>query len=277
MNNSELLNRSTIAMISLAGTFFATSLPAQPSALSELVAHRAVYDVKLSDASDRSGIRGMSGRIVYEIVGSACEGFAVKFRFVTRIETGKRSIVTDQRTTTFEDSKGENFRFLTRSYVNDQFEKEVRGSAKRTDSGMEVVLKKPEGRDVKLGNAIFMTEHIARVIEKAKIGETFFTADVFDGSDDGDELMSTTTIIGKQSLDSPEGIKPLNNMPNWPVSISYFSLKDEKRGESLPVYQVSFDLFENGISGNLTMKYADYSLAGKLIKLEILPTASCAE
>ena len=37
-----------------------------------LAQHRAVYDLKLSEASGSSGITGISGRMVYEIRGSAC-------------------------------------------------------------------------------------------------------------------------------------------------------------------------------------------------------------
>jgi hypothetical protein len=252
---------------------------AMASALNGLVAHRAVYEVKLLESTDRSGIRAMNGRIVYEFVGSPCEGFAVKFRFVTRIDTGRKSYVTDQRTTTFEDIKDGNLRFVTRSYVNDKFEREVSGSAKLTDAGMDVALAKPKNRKLQLGKAIFMTEHLASVIEKAKSGEKIFLADVFDGSDNGDELMATTTVIGNKSTDTkpdlPEKLKMLKDKPSWPVSISYFSLENEQKGESLPIYRVSFDLFENGISSDLQMHYKDYSLKGKLSGLELLPVSEC--
>ena len=256
-----------------------TSTPVSASALNGLVAHRAVYEVELVDSSDRSGIRSMNGRIVYEITGSVCEGFAVTFRFVTRIDTGKKSFVTDQRTTTYEDGAGMSFRFLTKTYVNEQFEKEVRGKALRTEDGTDVSIVKPDSKELQLGNAIFMTDHLSKVIEKALQGENFFTADIYDGSDNGDELMATTTIIGKKKTYKPKddtpGFKALNELPNWPVSISYFSMENEKRGESLPIYQVSFDLFESGISSDLKMHYADYTLKGKLSSVKLLPVSKC--
>ncbi len=274
-----MITRSTIHGASLAVALLATTISGQSASLRGLVAHRAVYDIKLDEASDRSGIRDMNGRIVYEIAGSSCEGFAVKFRFVSQIDTGRKSFITDQRTTTFEDARSENFRFLTRSFVNDQFEKEVRGSARRTARKTDVSLKKPESREMQLGKSIFMTAHLANVIKKARKGEKFYFADVYDGSDDADELLSTTTIIGglsaKKTEKLPEKIKSLGDTPNWPVSISYFSLKNEQQGENLPVYQVSFDLYENGISADLIMKYKDYSLKGRLTELELLPNTPC--
>ncbi len=58
---ASLVLLASPALVSSAG--FAGAVP--------LVQHRAVYDLKLSDASDRSGITGITGRMVYEIRGSA--------------------------------------------------------------------------------------------------------------------------------------------------------------------------------------------------------------
>ena len=276
-SNQRCISAGIISSIVLVGAIASTQVNA--SALNGLVAHRAVYEVELAESTDRSGISSMNGRIVYEITGSVCEGFAVTFRFVTRIDTGKKSFVTDQRTTTYEDGDGKNFRFLTKTYVNEQFEKEVSGKALRTEDGTDVSILKPDSKELQLGNAIFMTDHLSKVIEKALLGENFFTADVYDGSDNGDELMATTTIIGKKKIYKPNedtpGFKALNDLPNWPVSISYFSMQNEKRGESLPIYQVSFDLFESGISSDLKMLYKDYALKGKLSSVKLLPVSKC--
>ncbi|TIW05637.1 MAG: DUF1849 family protein, partial [Mesorhizobium sp.] len=87
--------------------FHAVLLPAVFSmapafAVPALQAHRAVYDLSLDKASDRSGITGISGRMVYEFNGSPCEGYTVKFRFVTQIATNDNATkLTDQQTTTF--------------------------------------------------------------------------------------------------------------------------------------------------------------------------------
>ena len=84
----------------------------------QLAPHRAVYDLALDKASDRSGITGLAGRMVYEFNGSPCEGYTVKFRFVTQIDTSENSRLTDQQTTTFEDGDGKSFNFVTRTFVD---------------------------------------------------------------------------------------------------------------------------------------------------------------
>src|SRR6476659_9954783 len=109
---SFLMRASRFALLVLA--FSAAAFPAS-AAMRALAPHRAVYDLTLDKASDRSGITGISGRMVYEFNGSACEGYTVTFRFVTRIATGDTTRLTDQQTTTFEDAEGKTFSFVTKS------------------------------------------------------------------------------------------------------------------------------------------------------------------
>src|SRR3954452_21094754 len=108
-----------------------------------LVAHRAVYDLELKDASDRSGIAAMYGRMVYEFDGSYCQGFTTNFRFVTQIDTGDNVRVSDQQTKTFENLKGGKFPFGTKSFTDDQLDKEVNGAAQDQPDGVKVDLTQP--------------------------------------------------------------------------------------------------------------------------------------
>lgn len=99
-----------------------------------LVPHRAVYDLTLDRADEKSGISGLTGRMVYEFNGSACEGYTTNFRFVTRIDMDEQpQRVTDQQTTTFESGNGKDFRFVNKTFVDKELVKEVRGDAKVAD------------------------------------------------------------------------------------------------------------------------------------------------
>lgn len=256
---------------------------AQAAAIDNLRPHRAVYDLTLNEASERSGITGMNGRIVYEMTGSVCEGFAVRFRFLTNVSTARKSFTTDQRSTTFESGDGVDFNFVTQSYLNGQLEQELRGTAERLPNAVNVSISKPEALDLKLDPAIFMTAHIAKLIEAAQARETIVTAKVFDGSEDGDALVDTTAIIGKikpdvAALDGEpaEVAETFRGEAGWPMSVSYFSTKESaNQGERLPTYQVSFVLHESGVSRELKMQYEDYSMRGDLTKIEYLPSKPC--
>ncbi|MBD9372396.1 cell envelope integrity EipB family protein [Rhizobium sp. ARZ01] len=243
-----------------------------------LAPHRAVYDLQLKDASERSGIAGMYGRMVYEFNGNACEGYTVSFRFVTQVNTGEETRLTDQQTTTYEDLKNRSFRFLTRSFTDEKLDKEVRGNAHDDKSGVNVELTSPDTRAVDLADSVFPTEHMLAVIDRARKGEKFFEARIFDGSDSGDKTLMTTTILGKKEMPEagdPDAAKAgsFAKQEYWPVTIAYYN--DDNTGDALPVYRMSFKLYENGITRDLTMDYGDFVLTGKLANLEVFKAPEC--
>lgn len=251
---------------------------AQAAGPSGLIAHRAVYDLELKDATDRSGIAGMFGRMVYEFDGSDCTGFTTNFRFVTQIDTGETTRVSDQQTTTFEDLAKRVFRFETKSYTDDQLDKDVRGAATDDQKGIKVDLTQPQAKQVELIQSRFPTEHMLDIIHNAKQGRNFFEAQVFDGSDDGDKPLIATTVVGKQEVpakDDPDADKAgaFAKTPFWPVTVAYFN--EKSKGDAMPVYRMSFKLYENGITRDLTMDYGDFVLTGKLSKLEVLDAKAC--
>ena len=270
-------------ILTFVGLSALTGLGAQAAGIDNLRPHRAVYDLSLKEASNRSGITGMNGRIVYEMTGSKCEGFAVRFRFLTQVQTPRKSFTNDQRTTSFESGDGQKFTFVNQSYLNGQLEQELRGNAQSTAEATMVELTKPDPGEVDLGPSIFMTQHIGMLIDAAKNEETIVTAKVFDASDDADELVDTTAIIGKmkdQASDVEGESKELTakfaGEPAWPISVSYFSTSDlEGKGEKTPVYQVSFLMHESGVSRRLKMQYEDYALKGDLKEIEYLPAEKC--
>ncbi len=243
-----------------------------------LQAHRAVYDLSLDNASDRSDITGITGRMVYEFNGSACEGYTVKFRFVTQISTSDNSQVTDQQTTTFEDGKGKTFSFVTKSFIDQNLNKEVKGTATRDAKGLRVDLDKPKPNTLELAATQFPTQHLVELIDKAKKGDTFYETSLFDGSEDADKVMTTTVIVGKPvavAKDDPErtALAGLAEDKYWPVDIAYFDPTDTSSGEEVPQYRISFKLNENGLTRDLVMDYGDFSMRGRLVNLALFNSA----
>lgn len=273
--------RTSLALI-LVGCAGASSAIAAPIAADAaarlLVPHRAVYDLKLKDASERSGIEGMFGRMVYEFTGNACSGFTTNFRLVTKIDTGEETRVSDQQTNTFEDLSARQFHFQTKSFTDENLDKEITGDASKAQDGVKVELSGAGKREVALPASAFPTSHMLEVIDNAKQGKHFFEARVFDGSEDGDKSLLTTTVIGKQQVpdkDDADADKAgeFSKTPYWPVTIAYFN--DSAAGDPTPVYNMSFKLYDNGITRDLTMDYGDFVLTGKLTKLELLDKSDC--
>lgn len=252
--------------------------PALAGAAEALIPHRAVYDLELKQSSERSGIESMYGRMVYEFNGSPCAGYTVGFRFVTKLDTGKTMRLTDQQTTTYENLQEGTFRFLTKSYVNQKLDLEVRGSAKAEPEGTAVDLTTPKDDHLVLENAEFPTAQMISLIERAKNGERFFQSRLFDGSDEGRKVMFTSSIVGapKVSDDGMEELEVAGSLaeePTWPVTIAYFD--ESKNEDGTPLYKISFELYENGVTRDLIMDYGEFSLKGTLSSLETFESERC--
>ncbi|MGN7291316.1 cell envelope integrity EipB family protein [Rhizobium sp. SAFR-030] len=270
--------RTSFGAVLLAGTFLAFQGPASAGveAARALIPHRAVYELKLKDVSDRSGIEGMFGRMVYEFTGSPCAGFTTSFRFVTKIDTGEEMRVTDQQTTTFENPGARQFRFDTKSFTDEKLDKQVAGEANNAENGIKVDLAKPDHRQVDLTPAQFPTEHMLQVIDNARAGKRFFEARIFDGSENGDQSLLASTVIGapqtpRQDDPDAKSAGDFAGKQYWPVTIAYYN--EEAKADAVPVYRMSFKLYDNGITRDLTMDYGDFVLSGTLAKLEVFDKA----
>ncbi|MCP4074240.1 MAG: DUF1849 family protein [Hyphomicrobiales bacterium] len=274
-----------ISIISVVfSTFPILSTPANSSGFEIIAPHRAIYEIELVKASERSGIKSMNGRMVYEVRGNECEGITLQYRFLTRVTTGRSQFLSDQRTSTFESADGKNFDFLTKSFLNEQLEETVKGRAKQLNGGVSVVLDSPATQEFEFAKASFLTSYLVKMISKAKNGEHFLREDLFDGSDGGDETISTSSFISnpktisdsKSELDE-EIVNSLKPFQAWSVSMSYFKKDIGATAEHLPVFESAFLLFENGVSTDLVMRYPEYTLSGKLSKLEMFKNTSCKQ
>lgn len=250
----------------------------------KLAPHRAVYDLALDTVSERSGVTGINGRMVYEFNGSACDGYTSTFRFVTRIDTEQTTRLTDQQTTTYEDGEGKNFNFVTRTFVDRNLDSELKGQARHDGTLTLVTLEKPQQKTLELGAGHFPTQHLLDLLSRADSGENFYETNLFDGSEDADKVMTTTVVIGRlASIDPADAeLKALDALKQdqfWPVDMAYFDLNTENAdGEEIPTYRISFKLYGNGVTRDLVMDYGDFSMTGTLVDLSLFDEAdSCRQ
>ncbi|MBO6756165.1 MAG: cell envelope integrity EipB family protein [Roseibium sp.] len=263
-------------------------VPLDPVAASPtgLAPHRAVYDMSMGDIDAQSSLTGLSGLMVYDFAGDACEGYSVTFRFVTEFhdESGS-SQVTDLQTSSFEEPDATRYQFFSKTYVNQNLVEATRGTARQNADAKTIDLAEPEKRQVDIsGTALFPTEHLLRILKEARDGATFVAADVFDGSESGDKVYNTTTVIGAPKQDpTPVQDRPLRpyapiaDAVHWPVTIAYFDSTEADAGEQMPVYQLTFLLYENGISRELMLDYGEFTIKGKLRALELYETGDCPQ
>lgn len=247
-----------------------------------LAAHRAVYDLQLVGSRGMKGVEAAKGRIVYELTGNACEGYALNFRQVTQIESSEIGArMSDSRTTTFETGAGDAFRFKSESRGGDKQDSAEGRAALKPDGAVAVEFTSPPGAvsHADEGPVLFPNAHTKRLIELARKDERILAVKIFDGGEQGRKVYDTLSVIGKriapgvvEGAEAPARIPELGTLPSWPVTISYF---EPGQGERTPLYVISFVMYDNGISRSLRIDYGDFSLKGDLSKLEMLTAGAC--
>jgi EipB-like len=249
-----------------------------------LTPHRAIYDLRLLRSRGKREIEAVRGRILYDFSGSPCAGYALNFRQVSQLDSGEsKSAMTDLRATTWEDGAAKRFRFNSENYLNDSAVDKVDGEADRDADHVGVKLSKPTDKTFDLDRAmVFPTEQIRRIIAAARESKTVVEMPLYDGSDNGEKVYSTMVLIGhpiapdeKVPTDAAANQPALKGLTRWPVTISYFDRNDPKREEQTPVYAITFELYENGISRALQLDYDDFVIAGDMSQLDIKDAPAC--
>jgi hypothetical protein len=278
----------TIAAVAVGSGFAGSGANAATSgpASRPFLAHQALYELSLAKSRGSNAINSARGRILYNFTGSACEGYTSEFRQVSELDSGEGKVtLSDLRSTSWEDGAGKSYRFKIDSRMNDTDSNPVDGVAERTGDHVTVKLKQPEAKTFTLdGSTVFPTQQIQRIIEAARAGKSVLELTVYDGSDNGEKVYNTLSVIGQAipgdkviaAPDPSTTSETMKSLTRWPVTVSYYD-RDTKLtdGEQTPVYSMSFELYENGVSRSLMLDYNDFVVSGVLGKFDVKDSKPC--
>jgi hypothetical protein len=273
----------SVAVLAFGSVF--TGSRADAGASSPFLPHQALYELSLVKSRGGS-IDSARGRILYTFTGSACEGYTSEFRQVSELQSGEDKVtLSDLRSTSWEDADGKSYRFKIDSRMNDADSNPVDGVAERTGDHITVKLKQPQAKTFTLdGSTVFPTQQIQRIIEAARAGKSVLELTVYDGSDNGEKVYNTLSVIGQAipgdkviaAPDPSTTSEAMKSLTRWPVTVSYYD-RDTKPtdGEQTPVYAMSFELYENGVSRSLMLDYNDFVVSGVLGKFDVKDSKPC--
>jgi len=255
-----------------------------PNQTVKLAPHRAVYEMKLGDSRANSNVSGIVGRMVFELSGTPCEGYTVNMRLVTRVtDRSGKALMSDLRSSTWEEGDGEKFRFNSSQYLNQKLSELASGSAKRAGQGkkVDVQLQKPKSLKLALPtDVMFPAQHARAILAAALNGRTTLEADLYEGSEKGEKVHATTAFIGRLKPPGPDkdlkdvkNAEILDKLKSWPVSVGYY--EKENSEEATPSYEVAYRYYANGVSRRLVIDYGDFSIHGSLQSLELLEETNC--
>jgi EipB-like len=277
-----MVSRFAVCVAALVASSWAAL--AQTSPVLPLASHRAAYDISLVDSSGPTPSSAQTpvaatGLIAYEFHGSTCEGYTSNFRQMTEMERSEGEPVSMQvNAMSFEEANWKSMHFQIDSQGTQDTPPVVGTATRGADGDLRVVLTKPKAQTLDFGHEVlFPTQHIEHLIEAAKRGGGAMQARVYDGSDTGAKIFATMSVIGKEATkpaEDAQAASALSGIRRWPVVVSYFN---EAATDAPPEYTLSFDLYENGVSGSLKLDYGAFALRARLRKLEILPATACAK
>ena len=254
--------------------------------------HRALYSLSLESSKAGSGVVDASGAMIYEW-GETCDAWTVQQRFRLRLVYEDADPVELSSTlVSWESKDGLRYRFNERRLRNGEPDEEVRGEARLDGAGKggKADFTKPDAASLTLApSVLFPTAHTLLLIERAAAGDNFLSRDVFDGATE-ENASQISAVIGPRIDPSTDADKaaagnagtsgnkdkalksPLIERPSWRVRLAFFPA-DAKSDE--PDYELGMRLFDNGVSGDMSLDYSDYVIRAKLNEIEPLSKPAC--
>jgi len=250
----------------------------------DVAPHKAIYDVRLLSVRGDNQLADVRGSVYFEWTDS-CENWSTSHNF--KVKYDYEGMPAAQVVTDFdmlEAKSGETLYFTINRERNGKPHQEIRGAAEigLTDRNGIVRYTLPEEMDKVLpSNTYFAVDHSLELIRRMKAGEVIFNAYLFEGSD-LDDPTEVNAIIGK-SVTPPEALLQIEEIdatllesPARKVRLAFFATEEEDRDNTLPLYEMSAVLHENGVVSNMIVEYPGFSVEQTLTALEGLEPAECS-
>lgn len=270
--------KSTLS--TLAVLLLASMAPSAQAAA--VVPHRAIYDLSLQRANDGASLQSASGKLAFEIEGSTCEGYTVSFRMATRYRPKEGEVtLIDTMTTTYEGPGALDFRHQIKERIDGNLKDDHRLKMTRATveaAGEGTVSSKPGETFTVPAGALLPMQHQLRLMTLGKAGGGRDSSIIFDGSDQGKSFRAITFVgktrppgsLARDAANKAAG--PLNGLSAYPTTVTYYALEGNPE---TPEYQVSFDMYENGVATGLMLDYGEFVLSGTLTDLKMHEASDC--
>lgn len=239
----------------------------------DLLPHVARYSLSRNFAAADSGVVAVKGMMEVRLEIS-CDGYGIDqylgFRVLGDDETQFEHLAY---LSSFEDASGGEFYFEARTFENRRLTEEFAGKATAPESGSgEARYTRPETVIQALPKGtVFPIEHLGLIIEAARKGEKSVRHTVFDGSTK-ENPYEISTFIGAAGEGNGKNIAAVSGVKFWPIRLAYFKIGAMNLA---PEFEMSADVFENGVIGNMIYDYGNFAIDVTLEEVEALKKPEC--
>ena len=269
MRHFSCLLAGVVSLVPLHGQ--AASSPDFTHSLSQMAAHRALYQLTLS-GSPKGDVVAATGTMAYEVI-DACDGWTTQQRLsmdVTNNDGQTVRMISDY--STWEAKNGSRLRFRVRQTTDTAVTMQLAGEADVGSSGAvgAIHYTQPKPATVPMAaGTLFPMAHTAHIMALAQSGQKFMSLPLFDGSSDSGAEDTFVVVTGSLT---PAAVRypALSALPSDNVNVSFFD--HDSNGEQ-PDYAVAMRYWTNGVADDLNMNFGDFSMKGTLAQFTPAPHA----
>lgn len=272
-----------IAAVAVAGSVFAAVSVTTAAAAPQMTPHKALYSFRMVSMEQGSAVTGINGQMYFE-QDDACDAWTTDQRFTTEYHYPERRPLTNtSRYVGWEAKDGSLFHYSSEKQEDTEMAEQLRGSVeRRADGSATAQYSRPEKLSFELpaGYTLPMM-HTIETIKRAHAGDKFFTAILFDGTDEEGPVEISTFVTGKVDIANVKKKIPdmekidagLLGSPAWMVRMAFFPLAD--KDNSTPAYEMDSILHENGVISWALVDYKTFKVEQTISALEKLPLKNC--
>lgn len=248
--------------------------------------HRALYEVSLSSVKSGGQLIDIRGKMFFEWK-KTCESWTTdhKSSLVYEYADGTSSRINSDFAS-YETLDGKNLNFSSRRENNGVPFEEFRGHASlQANADGDATFSIPGNVNFKLPkNTFFPMQHTYEILKRARAGEKFFNASLFDGSDDQGP-QQVNVFIGA-AADPLNGLKltkqidkNLLNSPAHNMRLAFFPSEDGADSPEAGAAEYEMDLIalDNGVVSDIEIIYDTFTITQKLVALEKIDMPACTE
>ena len=247
--------------------------------LQDMAGHKAVYEISLAKAKPGVQVVGISGQVAYEIKHD-CLGWNTRFDFDMEYTYISQAPLRVRSTITSYENMGDwSYNYHLERKAKGTVIDGRKGYAIRKEGGLHVNEEQPEQKESVFDlPVLFPMAHTHEIIQKAKQGKRFFSADIFDGFDDTG-VMNVNTVItpldDRMAYNRGDAVAALKGDDHeyWRVSLGYFPRDNHDEAQS--IYEMRATLYGNGVLDDILLNYHDYEISQELKSIEYLPEQQC--
>lgn len=246
--------------------------------LQDMVGHKAVYDINLIKTKPGSKVISVKGQVTYE-ARPDCVGWSSQFDFdMEYVYVDNPPLKMKSTIVSYENVADQSYNFGLERTALGKVVDARKGEARLEDDGLKVHVSAPKDENnIYDAPVVFPMAHTFNLIQKARAGKRFYSADIYDGFDDTG-VMNVNAVI--TSLDERLAYNRGDEIPElaaldgeyWRVNLGYFARGDE---EAQSLYELRGTLYDNGVLDDVVLNYHDYEISQEIKSIEFLPAPAC--